>query len=57
MYPANQKFLFNSEAVDAAHSNIPPSQIIEQFPMYESMFTTYETNAAKGSSEMYDFSD
>ena len=57
MYPPNQKFLFNSEAVDATNSNIPPSQIIEQFPMYESMFTAYETNAAKGSPEMYEFSN
>ena len=39
------------------NSNIAPSQLIEQFPMYETMFTTYETDAAKGSPEMYDFSD
>ena len=57
MYPPNQKILFNSEAVDAANSNIAPSQLIENFPMYRSMFTTYDTDGAIGAEEMYEFSD
>ena len=57
MYPPNQKILFNSEAVDAANSNIAPSQLIENFPMYQSMFTTYDTDGAIGAEEMYEFSN
>ena len=57
MYPANQNIFYNAEPVDTLNSNVPTSQLIQKFPMYESMFKTQETNGARNATEMYDFSD